>query len=108
MRSSSAPVPSRGDVWEADLEPVVGDEMSKTRRVVLVGSDNLSPLRLKIVVPVIGRQATHKGKPWLVPIDERNPLFTKDVSVDCFQIRCLSVDRLVSTADPSLQRKRRT
>lgn len=93
MSDGSARVPRRGDVWEVRLDPVEGREIGKTRRVVLVGADGLSALELKIVVPALGRQRHHADKPWLVPIDERQPVFTKDVSVDCFQLRTLSIKR---------------
>lgn len=96
-RPSSVRTPQRGDVWEVNLQPIVGAEVGKDRRrVVVIGADGLSPLALRIVVPVTTRQPNHAGKPWLVEIAERPPVFTKRVSVDCYQIRCLSTERFLS------------
>jgi mRNA interferase MazF len=46
----------RGEVWLYSADPSVGDEIGKTRPAVIVSSDEMGVLRLKIVVPITGWQ----------------------------------------------------
>ncbi len=42
----------RGQVWEIDLTPTKGAEMEKVRPCVVVSSDTLGVLPLRLVVPI--------------------------------------------------------
>lgn len=46
------PEPTRGEIWRVDLEPTRGDEIRKTRPAVVVSTDTVGKLRLRIIVPV--------------------------------------------------------
>jgi len=87
--------PRRGDIWIADLDPTMGDEVRKVRPVIVIGRTELSPLRLVIICPIRARTRRHDREPWLVKVvpDSSNGL-TKISSVDAFQVRCLSLNRL--------------
>jgi len=85
-----------GDVYLVNLDPTLGDEIRKTRPVVVVNAGDAKNLRLAIVVPV-----TQWRKAW-----DENPFFftaelqphhglTKKLAVDCFQVRALSHERFV-------------
>ena len=39
--------PKRGEIWRADLEPTRGDEINKTRPVVVLSDDNVGVLELR-------------------------------------------------------------
>lgn len=54
--------PRRGEIWVADLEPVRGQEMNKTRPVVVLSSDEISTLAVKLVAPITGMSADKAGK----------------------------------------------
>lgn len=41
----------RGDIWLVSLDPTVGSELRKTRPAVIVSSDGVGRLPLKVVVP---------------------------------------------------------
>lgn len=88
--------PRRGEVWLADLEPSVGDEINKTRRVVVISADSHRALRLRLAAPITGLTPSKLGKIWLVPLQPSaaNGL-TKDSVVDVLQVRGLSVKRFV-------------
>ena len=43
---------SRGEVWVVNLDPTIGAEIRKTRPVVVVSSDAMDALPLKLVAPL--------------------------------------------------------
>ena len=45
-------VPNRGDVYEIDLNPVVGNEMRDTHRCVVVSPREINMLGLCLLVPI--------------------------------------------------------
>ncbi len=44
--------PSRGEIWLVDLNPSRGQELQKTRPVVVISSDLFKPISLRIIIPV--------------------------------------------------------
>lgn len=88
--------PKRGEIWLADLEPTRGDEMRKARPVVIPSRAGIGRLRLRIVVPITDWNDRYAGYPWMVRLDAsaENGL-TKVSAADGFQVRSLSVSRLV-------------
>ncbi|MBC8142539.1 MAG: type II toxin-antitoxin system PemK/MazF family toxin [Armatimonadetes bacterium] len=44
--------PKRGDIWFVALEPIVGQEMQKSRRCVVISSDALRRREIRTIVPV--------------------------------------------------------
>lgn len=88
--------PRRGDIWLADLEPVRGSEMRKTRPVIVLSSDAIRSLPVRVVVPITGWQEQFRISPWKVPLvpNAQNGL-AKPSAADGLQIRCISVERFV-------------
>jgi mRNA interferase MazF len=86
----------QGDIWRIDLDPTVGAEMRKTRPAVIVNDDSLGKLPLKVIVPITDWKDQYSNFPWMVKLEpnEQNGL-TKTSSIDCFQIRSVSHERLV-------------
>ncbi len=99
VRQASRPlvVPRRGEIWWVGLDPAEGSEMQKTRPCVVVSTDALARLPLRVVVPLTGWRPSHRGRPYTVPIprDGANRL-EKDSSADPLQVRCVSVARFRS------------
>lgn len=83
-----------GEVWYVSLDPTVGDELQKTRPVVILNPGHTRHLQLSVVVPVTGWRPGWQGNPFFVKIDPTptNGLETTS-AVDCFQIRSLSHSR---------------
>ncbi len=81
----------RGEVWVVSLDPTVGDELFKTRPVVVLNPGHERHLQLSVVVPLTGWRQGWQGHPFFVKIDPAptNGL-EKTSAVDCFQIRSLS------------------
>ncbi len=46
--------PKRGEVWWVSLDPTRGAEMQKTRPAVVLSSNRLGRLPLRLVVPLTG------------------------------------------------------
>ncbi len=88
------PDPRRGEVWTVDLDPVVGAEIQKTRPAVVVGSDEIGRLPLRLVVPLTGWRPALGSLTWLVRVspDPWNGL-AKESGADAFQVRSVSVRR---------------
>ena len=67
--SSTNPLnPRRGEVWDVDFDPTVGSEIQKTRPAVVISSDDMGRLPIRLVAPITGWQDRFKGNIWRVPI----------------------------------------
>ncbi len=44
--------PRRGDVWLVNLDPTIGMEMKKTRPALVISSDAVGKLAIKLIVPI--------------------------------------------------------
>ncbi len=90
--SSSIHSPRRGEVWQVDFNPTRGSEMKKTRPAVVVSSDAVGMLPIKLIAPITTWNESFASKLWLVKIDpsETNGLTQQSV-VDTLQIRCVDV-----------------
>jgi len=86
----------RGDVWLVNLEPTIGAEIRKTRPVVVVSSDSVGVLPIRLVAPLTEWKDHFTGNLWhvkLVP-DGVNGL-AKTSAVDAIQLRGVDVQRFV-------------
>jgi len=85
----------QGDIWLIGLDPSVGAEMKKTRPCLIINSDTLGKLPLKIIAPITDWKEHFVNYPWMIKIEPsgQNDLI-KESSVDCFQIRSVSTERL--------------
>ncbi len=61
--------PKRGEIWLVDLNPTRGQEIQKTRPVVVISSDLFNPIPLKIVIPVTSWQEKFGDRPFMVKIE---------------------------------------
>lgn len=85
-----------GEIWLVNLDPTVGDEIRKTRPVVILNGGDAKYLALSIVVPITAWQPRWEGNPFFVTLnpDSSNGLSKRSV-IDCFQIRTLSHRRFI-------------
>lgn len=86
----------RGEVWLINLDPTLGAEIKKTRPAVVISSDAIGRLPLKVIVPITEWNEAFLSSGWHVRIqpDKLNGL-SKESAVDAFQIRSLSTQRFV-------------
>jgi mRNA interferase MazF len=85
---------SRGDVWVVDLDPTVGTEIRKSRPAVVVNSDAVGTLPIRLVAPLTEWKDSFSGKIWLVKIeaDAANGL-SKTSAADTLQLRGVDTSR---------------
>jgi len=86
----------RGEIWLINLDPTIGAEIRKTRRVVIVSSDHVGVLPLKVVAPITDWKAHYAHVPWMTEISSgtQNGL-EKPSSCDAFQVRSVSAERFI-------------
>jgi len=86
----------QGEIWLINLDPTVGAEMNKTRPAVIVNDDQLGRLPLRIIAPITDWKEHYSMAPWMISISPsvQNGLIKKS-SIDCFQIRSVSENRLI-------------
>jgi len=84
----------RGEVWLVNLDPTVGAEMQKIRPVVIISSDLMGKLPLRVVVPLTDWKEHYARAPWMLKVepDLQNGI-EKTSSIDCYQVRSISEQR---------------
>lgn len=89
-------LPSRGEIWLVNLDPTIGAEIQKKRPAVVVSSDEIRRLRLKLVAPITGWKDWFASNLWHVQIEptKTNGL-TKLSAVDALQLRGVDEQRLI-------------
>ncbi|MDR0321659.1 MAG: type II toxin-antitoxin system PemK/MazF family toxin [Treponema sp.] len=87
---------NQGEIWHVVLDPTVGAEMNKTRPALIINDNRVGKLPLKIIIPITGWKEHYSIAPWMIKIEpnEENGL-AKISSLDCFQIRSVSKERLI-------------
>ena len=87
---------TRGEIWLVDLDPTIGSEIKKKRPAVIVSSDSVGRLPIKLVAPITDWKPHFAHNIWQVRIDPDsiNGL-TKISSVDTLQLRGLDTQRFV-------------
>ncbi len=86
----------RGEIWRVNFDPTIGTEIKKTRPAVVISSNSLGKLPIKLIAPITGWDASYENSIWHTKIqpDSRNNL-TKTSSIDALQIRGVDILRFV-------------
>ncbi|NES72831.1 MAG: type II toxin-antitoxin system PemK/MazF family toxin [Okeania sp. SIO2D1] len=88
--------PKRGEIWLINLDPTIGAEIKKTRPAVVINSDYIGKLPLKLVVPITNWQSSFNNNIWhiyLIPNTENG--LTKLSSADVLQLRSVDIQRFI-------------
>ncbi|MGH2560477.1 MAG: type II toxin-antitoxin system PemK/MazF family toxin [Thermomicrobiales bacterium] len=85
--------PSRGEVWQVDLDPTRGHEQAGVRPAVIVSVDrfNHGPAGLVVVVPIT---RTERRNPFRVEVLAPEAGLTDRSFVKCEDVRSISLERL--------------
>ncbi|MED1173705.1 type II toxin-antitoxin system PemK/MazF family toxin [Bacillus inaquosorum] len=91
----------RGSIFLADLDPALGAEKSKKRRVLIISNDlgNSNPLSPVVIAVPITSEVTEKRKKMPMYVELKKTVKngqTKDALIDCFQIRVLDIEKRLS------------
>ena len=89
--------PQKGEIWFVNFNPTKGSEVRKCRPAVVVSSNDVGKLPLKIVVPVTDWKPRYAEVAWFTHLTatKKNGL-TKDSGADGFQVKSISVDRFLN------------
>lgn len=100
--------PKRSEIWLVNLNPTIGAEIQKTRPAVIISSDYIGKLPLKLVVPITDWKPYFIANLWHIRINAspENGL-SKPSSADVLQTRSVDIQRFVrkpgSLAESDLQ-----
>lgn len=88
--------PKRGEIWLVDLNPARGQEIQKTRPVVIVSAEIFNPIPLRIVIPITSWQEKFSDRLFMVKIEAspENQL-SRDSAGNILQVRSISTERFV-------------
>lgn len=86
----------RGEIWLVNLDPTIGSEIRKTRPAVIISSELVGILPLKVIIPFTDWKDRYEIAAWMVRIDPdaQNGLI-KVSAADALQIQSVSEQRLV-------------
>lgn len=79
-----------------NLSPTIGAEITKTRPCIIISSNEIGILPLKVIAPITDYKTHYDSVPWMVSLfpDSVNNLSKRSV-VDLFQLRSVSQKRLI-------------
>ena len=96
MSSAHSPVPKRGEIWKVNFDPTVGTEIRKTRPAIVISSDAVGILPIKLVAPITDWKPHFSPNVWHVRIDPDTPNgLTKPSAVDVLQLRGMDTQRFI-------------
>ena len=88
------PQPRRGEVWVVDFNPTRGAEIYKERPAVVISSDGVGVLPVKLVVPLTEWQEKFGSNIWHVKVEAPAGSGLDKVSAaDTMQVVCASIER---------------
>ena len=88
--------PRRREIWLADLNPTIGAEIQKTLPVVVVSSDEIGVLPIRLVAPITEWKDTFEENIWHVRLEPDSATgLTKSSAVDTLQRRGIDTVRFV-------------
>ncbi len=95
MTTKKALPQRRGEIWLVNLDPTIGAEIKKTRPAIIVNTDSVRKLPLRLIAPITGWKPAFSNSIWHVSItpDSQNGL-KKPSAVDALQLRCVDTRRL--------------
>lgn len=88
--------PRRGEIWLVNLNPTRGQEIQKTRPVIVISANLFNSISLRIAIPITSWQTKFQNRPFMIKIiaDAQNGL-DRDSAGNVLQVRSLSTERFV-------------
>jgi mRNA interferase MazF len=86
----------RGEIWLVNLDPTIGAEIRKTRPVVVISSDAVGVLPIRLVAPITEWKEYFTNNIWHVKLepDTKNGL-SKTSAIDTLQLRGVDTKRFI-------------
>jgi mRNA interferase MazF len=94
--TTNAELPKRGEIWLVNFDPTVGAEIKKVRPAVVISSDAVGKLPIKLIAPITDWKSYFSQNFWHVKIepDATNGL-TKVSAIDALQLRGVDLQRFI-------------
>ncbi len=94
--TTNSNLPKRGEIWRVNFDPTIGAEIKKTRPAIVVSSDAVGKLPLKLIAPITDWKPAFTGNIWHVRIEPNNINGLSKVSgVDVLQLRGMDLQRFI-------------
>ena len=86
----------QGEIYQINLDPTIGSEMTKQRTCVILNADDIGILPLKVAAPITDYKKHYANVPWMVSLEPNKINNLSEPSViDLFQLRSLSDQRII-------------
>jgi mRNA interferase MazF len=85
--------PSRGEIWNGDLDPTRGREQAGKRPLLVISTDgfNHGPAELVVILPITTKD---KRIPWHYAVKAGEGGLTRNSFIMCEAVRCVARERL--------------
>lgn len=94
--TTSISSPKRGEVWLVNFNPTVGAEIKKIRCAVVVSSDAIGKLPIKLVAPITSWKSHFGNNIWHIKIEPNSTNgLAKASAVDALQLRGVDTQRFI-------------
>jgi mRNA interferase MazF len=89
-------LPKRGEIWLVNFDPTVGAEIKKLRPAVVISSDSVGKLPIKLIAPITDWKTYFSANFWPVKI-EPNSIngLNKASAIDTLQLRGVDLQRFI-------------
>ena len=89
-------LPKRGEIWLVNFDPTVGAEIKKVRPAVVISSDSVGKLPIKLIAPITDWKTYFSVNFWHVKI-EPNSIngLNKASTIDTLQLRGVDLQRFI-------------
>lgn len=88
--------PQRSEIWIVNFDPTKGSEIQKQRPAVVISSNAIGVLPVKLVAPITGWNSRFERNIWHVHLrpTTQNGL-SKESAVDALQVRSVAIERFL-------------
>jgi mRNA interferase MazF len=93
---SDAELPQRGEIWLVNFDPTLGSEIKKVRPAVVISSNAVGRLPIKLVAPITDWKPYFEQNLWHIKLepDTANGL-SKTSAIDALQLRGMDIQRFI-------------
>ena len=86
----------RGEIWLVNFDPTVGAEIKKVRPAVVISSDSVGKLPIKLIAPITDWKIYFSSNFWHVKIEPNSiNRLNKDSAIDTLQLRGADLQRFI-------------
>jgi mRNA interferase MazF len=89
-------LPKRGEIWLVNFDPTVGAEIKKVRPAVVISSDSVGKLPIKLIAPITDWKTYFSANFWHVKIESNSiNRLNKASAIDTLQLRGVDLQRFI-------------